>query len=130
MRIARCCRYVIAALLPVALIVFLSSCQNLAGTTIEQWDHTMVEPEFLPVDGEDYLEYRYEDSRFNTTDMFDMYEISDEGLSHWDSYYVEEFGTFLSQPVYGEGLVTWNAHPVAPDVLVGRTLRFYRISAK
>ena len=130
MRISRCCRYVTAVVLPVALIVFVSSCQMLAGTTVEQWDHVMVESEFSPIEGEEYLEYRYEDPRFNTTDMFDMYEISDEGLSHWDAYYAEECGTFLSQPVYAEGSVQWNAHAVGPDCVGGRTLRFYRISAE
>lgn len=85
MRIARCSRYVIAAPLAVAQIVLFSSCQMFAETTVEQWDHTMVELEFSPVDGEDYLKYRYEDSRFNKTDMFDTYEISDEGLRHCDS---------------------------------------------
>ncbi len=127
MQRARGCRYVLAAVIPVALIVLLGSCQLFAGSTIETWDHTVLESEFSAVDDEDYLLYRYEDSRFNSTDMFDMYEISDEGLSHWDATYDETYGTFLSQPIYGDGFVKWNAHPGAPDGVVGRTLRFYRI---
>ncbi|MFW5729867.1 MAG: hypothetical protein ACOCYG_09400 [Spirochaetota bacterium] len=127
MRRARGRRCVLATLILVALIVLLGSCQLFAGSTIESWDHTVLESEFSAVDDTDYWEYRYEDSRFNSTDMFDMYEISDEGLSHWDAYFDDQRGVFFSQPVYGEGVVKWFAHPTAPDVVTDRTLRFYRI---
>jgi hypothetical protein len=90
----------------------------------------MLESEFTEVDGEDYLLYRFEDPFFNSTDMFDMYEIADGELSHWDAYYDENYQTFLSQPIYGDGFVKWNAHPASPDVVAGRTVRFYRISSR
>ena len=93
-------------------------------------EHTMLEAEFSTIVDKDYLEYRYEDAFFNSDDLFDMYEISDGELSHWDAYYDETYQTFLSQPVYGDGFVRWNAHPASPDVVAGRTVRFYRISTQ
>jgi hypothetical protein len=97
---------------------------------MEYLEHTMLETEFSQIDGKDYLEYRFENAFFNSDDLFDMYEINDGELSHWDAYYDDTYQTFLSQPVYGDGFVRWNAHPDSPSVVADRTVRFYRISSR
>lgn len=118
---------VLGAIVLMLLLSVFVGCRTLFEPRIIQWDHTMLESEFSVVEGGDYLEYRYEDERFNSSDMFDMYEIGEDGLSHWEAYYDAQAGVFFSSPVYRDGSVRWNAHPISRDVVAGRTVRFYRI---
>ena len=96
-------------------------------TQFEQWDHGITASEFTPHGTLDCLVYTYEDARFNNVDLFDMYMVSQDGVSDFDSTYDETLGVFLYQPVYDSGSVTWLAHTGADAALAGETLRFYRI---
>lgn len=109
------------------VLASLAGCESSLFTQYEQWDHVMADAEFTDHPTLACMVYRYEDARFNTVDLFDMYMVTDEGVSDFDSVYDETLGVFLYQPVYSDGAVTWLAHPGANGSLAGETLRFYRI---
>jgi hypothetical protein len=123
----RLIRYMALVFLVVLTSISLAGCAMEMSTQYGQWDHAISVDEFSSHPTLACLVYKYDDTRFNDEDYFDMYTVEAAGISDFDSVYDSTLGVFLYQPVYSNGSVTWLAHPGADSLLDGTIMRFYHI---
>lgn len=119
------------------LVLVLTGCTSSPQATapaIESWIHAIDESNYIQAEtesGKEYLVFRYEDKRFNTTDWFDVWIIdwmhNTDGWSRFIPVMDGDLGLFMSDAVYGDGYVTWLSWQVELDLLVGVPVKFFRI---
>jgi hypothetical protein len=116
----------------VLLLIGCASTPATGGVELVSWTHTVEASEYTSIqteDGKEFLIYRYDDERFNTTDWFDTWIVdwmyNSGGWSKFMPVMDGNLNRFLYDVTYNDGYVTWAAYTADLDVIVGQQLRFY-----
>ena len=131
-------RFLCIAIFIMISVLLLGGCltsPSKSGVEMTIWNHTVDAAEYTAMKtegGSEYLVYRYDDERFNTEEWFDTW-IEDwagktGGWSKFMPVFDPQRGMFMYDVVYNDGYVTWFAYPADLDLIVGNSLRFYRLS--
>ena len=122
-------------MLPFVILFALLSI-GYAESQVVTWTHVAQATEYSRAktsDGQEYLVYTYLDGRFNRNDWYDTWIEDWMGQSSgWSDFAPTMDGNlelFLYDVVYGDGYVTWKTYPADLQLIVGKTLKFFRLKA-